>query len=64
MKKFKTISLLAMGAAAISIYAADFLYFHRNGEVQSPRASAILAKMFEKLGFWSREIEFFSRPSV
>lgn len=33
MKKFKTISLLAMGAAAISIYAADFLYFHRNGEV-------------------------------
>ncbi len=33
MKKYKTISLLAMGAAALSIYAADFLYFHRNGEV-------------------------------
>ncbi|MDE6198386.1 MAG: LamG domain-containing protein, partial [Muribaculaceae bacterium] len=33
MKKFKTISLLAMGAAALSVYAADFLYFHRNGEV-------------------------------
>lgn len=25
--------MLAMGAAALSIYAADFLYFHRNGEV-------------------------------
>ena len=33
MKKIKTISLLAMGAVALSIYASDFLYFCRNGEV-------------------------------
>lgn len=33
MKKLNTITLLAMGAAALSIYASDFLYFYRNGEV-------------------------------
>ena len=33
MKKYKVISLLAMSAAALSIYATDYLYFHRNGEV-------------------------------
>ncbi len=33
MKRLAIISLAAMGAAALSIYAADFLYFHYNGKV-------------------------------
>ena len=33
MKKLKTISLIAICASALSLYAADYLYFHHSGKV-------------------------------
>ena len=52
--KMKNKILLVEDELDMSLIVADTLCAE-GYDVQSPRANAILAKMFEKLGHWSRE---------